>query len=489
MKFLVLPLLAVCSATILGCDSKSSGRDDGIPYYRPANYKGIEPELAAAQLFCASTAACPENVGMIFINRDGSADRPRIAQCTGFLVSEDIVATNSHCIPDHLKVQNSNCEGQVAIRFIEPSGKPSIFGCKQLLDYSPQSNFTAPDYAFFRIEKSGMLPLKIHKQGLSDNQPIAIAKITPIVGARGGRLEVESCKVAIGTLLNLSSVSAWSKTSVGIGCHVTGGNSGSPVLNQDNEVLGIVQAMLTENYSAGINRSFEMFKLELPQNLKPHGIFTNLSCINDPVFGVIEKEKCANDQKLQFTDCIDFENKDSQANSKRVIERWKKELPSVFIYRFTIDPKEITADPVCIKPKASFADYEKFVASEGLVFRKHKLELAYPRSMGMGARLMMDEDYRLKPEVQFVDQTRSTYIVHLVQNNELWSGSMQSASSRWQDRLGLAAEKISITVPFCTDAQLKAGDKTRVRLQNGDIVDDVGLQKSMAGKPKKVCER
>lgn len=103
-----------------GCGGSEAG-EDGIPYYYPKSYESIESDLRSATFQCSDPNQFPKNVGMILMNSDGNQYHPSIGQCTGFLTSHDIVATNSHCIPDHLKSRGAKCDSDMAIRFMPTS--------------------------------------------------------------------------------------------------------------------------------------------------------------------------------------------------------------------------------------------------------------------------------------------------------------------------------------------------------------------------------
>lgn len=493
MKTTIFTVLALStSLLLLSCsDYNSEGDDYNPPYYTAENYTGIEKELKDAEFYCSSSSDCPKSVGLIFSNIDGSDYNPRVGQCTGFLIAEDIVATNSHCIPDRLKTSNSQCDAQIAIRFIDSSAKKNIFGCKEILDYSPLGVFD-PDYAFFRVEKTGKEPFVIHKDGLKDNEPIRVAKVTPLRHSVGGRLEIENCKVGLGTLLNLKSTNSWSKTGTGLGCEAIGGNSGSPVLNNDGHVVGILQSKMLDRYNRFIEESFKKFKLEMPNRMLPHMLFTSLSCVSDPVTGTHNEQKCSYGEGLGFTDCIAFENDKTTANSERLYNGWKGQLPSIFVYEYETDEKTLTtrAQPICVKPKGKYADYDRYVSLEGLIgFREETLSLTYPHAITVGGRFNVDDEYRLEPELNFVEEVRSDYSVDLVKKEGKWTGTTNSTYSDWRIRFDLTKLKIPMNLTECTDEQISADEVSKVKLSNGDVLTEKEYERRQKSKEKKVCER
>lgn len=491
MKHIIFAISMVSTSFFfLGCSDEHSVADYSPPYYMAEDYAGLEKELQNAEFYCASTEDCPQGVGLIFSKIDGSDYKPRLAQCTGFLIAEDIIATNSHCIPNRLKTSNSTCDGQIAIRFIDPSTAKNTFGCKEILDYSPLGTFD-PDYAFFRIEKTGKEPFVIHKNGLKDNEPIRVVKVTPLSQSVGGRLEVENCKVGLGTLLNLKSTNSWSRTGTGLGCQAIGGNSGSPVLNNDGRVVGILQSKMLDRYNRFIEESFRQFQIKAPSRMLPHMLFTSLSCVSDPVNKFHDEQRCSHGDGLSITDCIAFENEKTTANSERLYSGWKEQLPSIFIYEYETDVKSLTtrAQPICVKPKEKYADYERYVFLEGLIgFRKETMSLIYPYAITVGGKFNIDDEYRLEPELDFVEKSRSNYSIDLVKKEGKWTGTTNLTDSEWPITLKLTKIKIPIHLTECTDQQISADEISKFKLPNGDVITEKEYERRQKSKEKKVCE-
>lgn len=497
--------VAVIFALLLSCSESHSGSDSY--YYTAENYTGIELELQNADFSCPVAADCPNNVGLLFSNIDGNSYNPRIAQCTGFLVGDDIIATNSHCIPDRLKSPGIQCDSQIAIRFIDPSAKKNIFHCKMILSYSPIDLFD-PDYAFLRIEQTGKQPFVIHKDGLKDNESIRIPRVNPLSHSIGGRLETEFCRIGLGTLLNPKGTNSWSKTAVGLGCEVQNGNSGSPVLNSQGKIVGILQRRATEKYRRVLMQNFSTFELKVPDKIIPHMIFTSLSCIADPITNGYNREKCSYGENLSITECIDFNNEKSIANNQLVYDQWKNDLPSIFVYEFEIDEKTLTAQaqPICVKPKDKSVDYQRYISLDGIFgLGKEHLNLTYSHEIEVGASFNVDFEFHLEPELDFVVKSRSNYVVDLIKENDKWVGNtwMGRKYSRGFNSTDVDAmyfnlelidhiqAKTPMSLSECTEQQLNAEEVLKVVLANGEIVTEQEYEQREKTKKreKKICEK
>ena len=492
MNTSILTLLTITlSISLINCSKKDSDVPSYIPYFTAEDYSGIEKELSDADFYCAYNSNCPNNVGLIFSNIDGDEYYPRISQCTGFLVAKDIVATNSHCIPDRLKSKGADCSSQIAIRFIDnmSTGEKNIYSCSKILDYSPVVFFD-PDYSFFRLsKKTDLKPLKIYKNGLKDNQSITIAKVTPLDYSKGGILDMENCKIGLSTLLNLKSTNSWSKTAVGLGCFSENGNSGSPVLNSDNEVLGILQGKAAKEYKDLLEQVFQDYKLQLPDQIIPHMVFTSLSCVADPVNKSFNQKKCKYAESLSMSDCIDFDNEVTKANSDRIQTKWSRALPKIFLYEYLSDTEKLstTAIPICIKPKESFSNYERFITLKGVTgFQSENINTNYPRSIKFGIRFSVDKEFRLSPEMDFVEELRASFNINITKQDDTWSGTTNSTFTDWYSNIDLTEMKQPVSLPICSEKQLLANKITKAKLPDGDIISEEELKQQEDIKDRKL---
>lgn len=467
MKKIIFSILVLFVSTLFfSCGDDNKEDDYDFPYYDSENYSNIEKELQKAELYCENSSNCPENVGLIFINIDNDDYYPRIGQCTGFLIAEDIVATNSHCLPDYLKSSIVQCDSKIAIRFMDSSDSSknkNIFGCKEILDYSEIKTFS-PDYVFFKIEKTGRKPFIIHKDGLKDNEIVSVAKINPLSFEKGGKLEIEECRVVLNSLLNFKSTSAWSRTGVILECDGIKGNSGSPILNNNGNVIGILQSkMLTQHFQI-VKDAFKRFNLELPKNIKPHVLFTSFSCIDDPVNGLEKAPECLSAEKLHIVDAIGFENEKNSDNIQMLYNNWKEDLPSIFIYDLKMDATETgmhaLAHPICVKPKDKFYQYDDYVKTYDInsIFSYRAINLEYPHGIVLKINLNVDEYYRLKSEFEFKEE-RTIYNIFLKRKNYHWTGTTNSTYI--SSSFDFGSNKIELTLPECSEQQLEAEGKNK----------------------------
>lgn len=164
------------------------------------------------------------------------ADQPTVADCTGFLVGEDLLVTAGHCmVPFGQSVRNQgtrDCESfswlfdYKSDAVLESMDGSQLYGCKEVVagEYTDEL-----DYAIIKLDRkvSDRTPLKVRKEGkLTLGQSIFVMghpSGLPLKYADGARVfETEATYFAT----NLDTF---------------GGNSGSPVFNKDTlEVEGIL---------------------------------------------------------------------------------------------------------------------------------------------------------------------------------------------------------------------------------------------------------
>lgn len=260
----------------------------------------------------------PEGLGLL-IKISPSTGLSKVSTCTWFLISDNIAATNSHCIPKELKNDKTlDCGDYLGGLFSthDNSNKNhSVRYCKDILHYSEiESNkFKSPDYSFIKLNQ----PLdsdfyQIDRSGFEDSSLLEITKINTLQDiskstsfnfSLHGQFEKIKCQTKMHSLFGsyyhkLSKVIPVFDESTKENCKVIGGNSGSPVINPQNprQAMGIVfaardtQAQSTSFHNTNLIQNISNYYNNLNSigNLDDSqvgnvGIITNFSCIRTPV--------------------------------------------------------------------------------------------------------------------------------------------------------------------------------------------------------------
>ncbi|MEN0059825.1 MAG: serine protease [Bdellovibrio sp.] len=155
-------------------------------------------------------------------------DQPTVANCSGSLVGEDLVATAGHCI------SSSNCSVYSFVfgfrmidekNFSEMIPESEIYACKEVIarEYSG-----AQDYALVRLDR----PVINHRPLTLQKEPVQPGDAIYVVGHPSGL----PTKVADGATVRFQQ-GAYFQANL----DTYGGNSGSPVFNAaTHEVVGIL---------------------------------------------------------------------------------------------------------------------------------------------------------------------------------------------------------------------------------------------------------
>jgi hypothetical protein len=107
----------------------------------------------------------------------------------------------------------------------------------------------------------------------------------------------------------------------------------------------------------------------------------------------------------------------------------------------------------------------------------------------VGGRFTVDNEYRLEPELQFVEETRSEYRIDLVKEGGQWAGTTNSTYSDWRTQMDFTKIKLPIILPECTDEQIGSDEVSKIKLASGDVLTEQEYKKRQESREKKTCER
>lgn len=383
-SLLLLSSLISGSIVVSGCSSDSSGSNtQAVPTFDTTNT--LKKEMESASLYCAnkeceSNKSDFESIGLVGMVVEGTVDSywRKMSQCTGFLYgSNDIVALNSHCISDSMWQQKNNCGGVLAIKFPDVDGKPSeVRNCLEIIYRSNIETIMKfnvnTDYAFFRIAPIDRTPLPLSTTGAPNNQSITVRKVNPLASFNtlGGNLDYAQCQTQTESFLNVDYLDTWSPTGLGLRtsntsktCKIIKGNSGSPVLNARNEIIGIAQSYWMPEYLKQLNSTeFQeayskvikiKVELDFPYYIPDHFHFTQTACLLNPRHIQSENTYCKLRLSAQKTgEQILLSNFENTRSINDYAEKLKAETlashPAFFKYEFV---KEDNRQAYSIRPQ------------------------------------------------------------------------------------------------------------------------------------------
>jgi Trypsin-like peptidase domain len=249
------------------------------------------PPKLKFQIQCENLEKCPEAVAA-FLHTSGG-------RCSSFLIAPDIMATNMHCVPPGLKNEGDSCYQKSFFVFPKTLNKPhEVLDCDKLIHASrPLGDWVlVPDYAFFKLKNSSQrTPLEISRKGFADKSVVEITKVdfaSPSANAKKNEpdalVKSISCHAVQNSTINPHFTSDFSSV-VSFGkCDIIPGNSGSPILDSQGSVRGVISARQTPIIkSPGVSEE------------RVWGFGANFACLNTGFLGIVygNPPECSSPQK------------------------------------------------------------------------------------------------------------------------------------------------------------------------------------------------
>lgn len=245
------------------------------------NAEGSSNGESDVRLACGSSEDCPEGIAKMNM----LADNGQGFLCTGTLISSDVVLTNKHC------VENIRCEDINIYLGKKENGvmtsRTERFGCKEIL-YSSENEAgvtTAAlnnyeDIAAIKLDRaSSNAPFVLaQEEGITHREVYSIFKVDHD-GFNSGSISKLSCRPLERNLMSLSP-SPYAENKFFAGCRTIGGNSGSPIVNNQGKLVGLV-------YQGG----------SIPLN--DFSIVYNLSCLDIPSLDIHQNQSCVRNNDLE----------------------------------------------------------------------------------------------------------------------------------------------------------------------------------------------
>ncbi|MBL6990880.1 MAG: trypsin-like peptidase domain-containing protein [Bacteriovoracaceae bacterium] len=175
---------------------------------------------------------CPDYVAKLAI---ADKSNTQVLVCTAFLISDDIVMTNGHCIPEYLKKDVSSCTDRIGVTF--PKNKrfqKERFVCAKVL--SSSYHHLELDYSFIKLTKNTKrVPLEIdNKSGFVDHEQVEVWSMDPMHSNSKrffGLIKRQTCNIFYNSFIT-PNFNHKNYPYVFLGdCSIRGGNSGSPLIS------------------------------------------------------------------------------------------------------------------------------------------------------------------------------------------------------------------------------------------------------------------
>lgn len=424
MKSFVITSLTLLFAA---CAPNNSENQNSL---RGPEVGGIVEILSQSELQCGKSDVCPADVGMVVIRMNDS-----LGQCTGTLVAPDLVLTNSHCIPQDLKDQpNANCNDFLGFVKRDDKALKQIASCQELVYFSILSAGAEGnadiDFALFRISHALVRPNEIHKisrNGFSDMASYHIYAVDPIdneLGVPDGNLVRKDCLAVFGSLLvpEFNSKLSPLVSFFGDSCHVIGGNSGSSIRSENDDILGVMnKGHRPGSQSSGL---FHNSKNVVPESF---GLGINFACL--ALKGVDELIPSACPQTNSITDKNfqgAFDKSKIEEQELAEVSKYVSGLTKQFLFKVQLKSVsanddlglmgavEFSATPVCLRPKGMWPKESKIEKRKVLHSMTEEFVTISTRSEVLGVSISTDQFLRAKLDMHA--STTGTRVVEVKLN-------------------------------------------------------------------------
>ncbi len=282
--------LFALAAILIGCAKEKEDLSQVQPVQEPAIYKIPVEDLRTgqilaknAQIQCEPGAECSPSVGLLGI----AVDDKDAGQCSASLIGDDLVVTNSHCVPDDIKKVGASCEKRLWLHFVPDSRYESQLECEKVLAVSlPKGSTKNPDYAVLKMKQKSARPVfSYSRKGFENNELVKLHRVNPtrVEGKMAGNLGTTHCKAKYDSSVVERFFDPLALVSLFVDCRVIQGNSGGPIQAQDGTIRGVIFAFLDQDFIR--ERAARTPFTLLDDSIEHLNLGSNFACLDDDFFG------------------------------------------------------------------------------------------------------------------------------------------------------------------------------------------------------------
>ncbi len=378
-----------------------------------------------------------------------------MGQCTAFLVDDQLLMTNSHCLPKSLKADGANCRANIQVFFPKTDDEPAEAAiCEHVVRASKLASSKGPlmertpDYALLKLNR----PLKrkffkLNRGGLEEKTKLVFYSVEPQSYSEiRGLIRTRRCTAIQRSVAAPSFIQPFADVASVVDCQFPNrspgpfvhGNSGSPGIDSTGQVRVIEQGIVEPPPGAGGK----------PSSFKQVGIVTNIACTELPESAGALAASANNDCKKRLSPqqlLIELLTRSDDNGLKPLADAWlKKDAPKEL--GFKVERAEskasgkrlIAPSVVCIKNPKTWANTEQLKTASAT--------LKYTTPF-WGYMNEQDEYHRivLTPAISSLEDETLTLDLRETQKN-LWAKATLSLHSQ---RTGLTQTFADFRLPLC----------------------------------------
>lgn len=226
---------------------------------------------------CEDELHCNESVAKLVV-----VDRQNVRYCTATLIGKDVLLTSSSCLPKTLRVPSLNCAANIFAIFPKTTfHNKEIVNCNKIVSSDTNEEgdpaLWNSDFAFIKLAKKvSRKTIKVSRKGMKEDIPYRFYKVD-LENDYDASQKLEYCYPVYDTYANPFSSNRFSPLVTVRDCISETGNSGAPLIDFNEEIVGVFSGKLDKGVGTFITNTNLMI-----EPMAPIHHVANTACVRTP---------------------------------------------------------------------------------------------------------------------------------------------------------------------------------------------------------------